>query len=45
MNNLVSVHKLYCKPKKELSKAMQQIFIEGTLSDVIENFQVNKRIE
>jgi len=39
----VSVHKLYCKPAKPLSKDMQQVFVEGTMSDVREHFQVNLR--
>ncbi|CAF0847266.1 unnamed protein product [Adineta ricciae] len=38
LNNLVAVHKLYCKPKKPLSKAMQQVFIDGNMSDVRKNF-------
>ncbi|CAF3389354.1 unnamed protein product [Rotaria sp. Silwood1] len=39
LNNLVSVHKLYCKPEVPLSKAMQQVFVEGNISDVREHFQ------
>ncbi|CAF1247175.1 unnamed protein product, partial [Didymodactylos carnosus] len=39
LNNLVAVHKLYCKPEKPLNKDMQKIFIEGTIDDVRENFQ------
>ncbi|CAF3501411.1 unnamed protein product [Adineta steineri] len=39
LNNLVSVHKLYCPTKKPISKAMQKIFVEGNISDVREHFQ------
>ncbi|CAF0845752.1 unnamed protein product [Rotaria sordida] len=39
LNNLVSVHKLYCKPKTPLSKEMQQVFINGNISDVRQHFQ------
>ncbi|CAF2952900.1 unnamed protein product [Rotaria sp. Silwood2] len=39
LNNLVSVHKLYCKPKVPLSKTMQKVFIDGNISDVRQHFQ------
>lgn len=37
LNSLVEVYKLYCK--KNLSKEPRNIFMEGSYSDVIENFQ------
>lgn len=37
LNNLVDVYKLYCG--KTLSKETRNIFVEGTLSDIKENFQ------
>lgn len=37
LNNLKEVYRLYCQ--KELSKEPRNIFVEGTLSDILENFQ------
>lgn len=37
LNNLVDVYKLYCG--KTITKASRDIFVEGTMSDVKENFQ------
>ncbi|CAF2224718.1 unnamed protein product [Rotaria magnacalcarata] len=38
LNNLVSVHKLYCKPKVPLSKEMQQVFVTGNIDDIRKHF-------
>uniref|UniRef100_A0A336KHX2 DNA polymerase subunit gamma-1 n=1 Tax=Culicoides sonorensis TaxID=179676 RepID=A0A336KHX2_CULSO len=37
LNSLLEVYKLYCK--KDLSKEPRNIFVEGNLADVLENFQ------
>ncbi|XP_018560902.1 DNA polymerase subunit gamma-1, mitochondrial [Anoplophora glabripennis] len=37
LNNLVDVYKLYCG--KSITKTSRDIFVEGTMSDVKENFQ------
>ena len=39
LNNLNDVYQLHCQGKP-LSKATREVFIEGTMADVREQFQV-----
>ncbi|CAF1460451.1 unnamed protein product [Rotaria sordida] len=42
-NNLVSIHKLYCKPRGvSLSKPMQQVFIDGNIFHIRKHFQAKQ---
>ncbi|XP_050738206.1 DNA polymerase subunit gamma-1-like isoform X1 [Eriocheir sinensis] len=38
-NSLVEVYKFYCRPEKGLEKSTRDVFVDGTLSDVREDFQ------
>ncbi len=39
MNNLRDVHRLYCPDSPRLHKATRDVFVEGTLGEIKENFQ------
>lgn len=38
-NSLDDVYKFYCKPKEGLQKSARNVFVDGTLNDVREDFQ------
>lgn len=38
-NSLEEVYKFYCRPEKGLQKSTRDVFVDGTLSDVREDFQ------
>lgn len=39
LNSLKEVHKLYCNEEEEINKEMRNIFVEGSLKDVRDDFQ------
>ena len=39
LNNLVDVYHLYCKDDRKISKDPRNIFISGSIDDVVNNFQ------
>jgi len=41
LNNLSDVYNQYCKDARPLEKHMRDIFVTGTVDDVLQNFQVN----
>jgi len=44
LNNLNDVYKQYCKGARPLEKQLRDVFVTGTVDDVIQNFQVNSVI-
>jgi len=43
LNNLNDVYKQYCKDARPLEKHLRDVFVSGTVDDVIQNFQVRCR--
>jgi len=41
LNNLNDVYQQYCKDAQPLEKHMRDVFVSGTVDDVIQNFQVS----
>jgi len=41
LNNLNDVYKQYCKDAQPLEKHLRDVFVTGTLDDVLQNFQVS----
>jgi len=40
LNNLSDVYKQYCNDAQPLEKHLRDVFVTGTLDDVLQNFQV-----
>jgi len=41
LNNLNDVYKQYCKDARPLEKHLRDVFVTGTVDDVLQNFQVS----
>ena len=41
LNNLNDVYQQYCKDARPLEKHMRDVFVTGTVDDVVQNFQVS----
>jgi len=41
LNNLNDIYKQYCKDARPLAKHMRDVFVSGTVDDIISNFQVS----
>ena len=44
LNNLNDVYKQYCKDARPLEKHLRNIFVTGTVDDVLQNFQVGTAV-
>jgi len=40
LNNLNDVYKQYCKDARPLEKHLRDVFVTGSVHDVLQNFQV-----
>jgi len=44
LNNLNDVYKQYCQDAEPLEKHLREVFVTGTVDDVLQNFQVTSVI-
>jgi len=45
LNNLNDVYKQYCKDARPLEKRLRDVFVTGSVDDVLQNFQVRSYLD